>query len=193
MSLSERLSIFRETRAPDPKRPGDDGQFERWIDAALGCQQCGARLGGSPSDDFCGALCQEDWHAARAKPLLDYLPSPGSDFVDTGPVVAVETGDYCLFIGGPMHGRWIPVPEAGSTVELPSRSWPSTLDECPDSFVVTNDVYNLRTVAFVNENGQLVKARVFVNASMAEDELLERLGSWVASRVLRRESVGADE
>lgn len=37
------------------------------ITAAIGCQQCGRSLGGSPSDDFCGEACQERWHAARVR------------------------------------------------------------------------------------------------------------------------------
>lgn len=42
------------------------------IDAAVGCQQCGAKLDESVSDDFCGPSCQADWHAARAEPLTGY-------------------------------------------------------------------------------------------------------------------------
>jgi hypothetical protein len=39
------------------------------IDAATGCQQCGAPLSASPSGDFCGPACQQAWHSARSNPL----------------------------------------------------------------------------------------------------------------------------
>lgn len=39
------------------------------LDAALGCQQCGGPLGGSPDPDWCGQDCQREWHAARTVPL----------------------------------------------------------------------------------------------------------------------------
>jgi hypothetical protein len=42
------------------------------IDAAVGCQQCGSPLGGSPSTDFCSSGCQEAWHAARSDELVGY-------------------------------------------------------------------------------------------------------------------------
>jgi hypothetical protein len=42
------------------------------IDAAVGCQQCGAPLDGSPSDDFCSDDCQTAWHSARAVELVGY-------------------------------------------------------------------------------------------------------------------------
>jgi hypothetical protein len=35
------------------------------IDKATGCQQCGATLGGSPSDDFCSEDCQHAWLSKR--------------------------------------------------------------------------------------------------------------------------------
>lgn len=41
------------------------------IDAAIGCQQCGRQLGGSPSDDFCSEGCQRAWHAAHTEPLVN--------------------------------------------------------------------------------------------------------------------------
>jgi len=43
------------------------------IDTALGCQQCGNDLEGSPSNDFCREVCQQDWHRARVgvSPILD--------------------------------------------------------------------------------------------------------------------------
>jgi hypothetical protein len=42
------------------------------IDAAVGCQECGCRLDGFPSDDFCSDGCQQAWHAARADELVGY-------------------------------------------------------------------------------------------------------------------------
>jgi hypothetical protein len=36
--------------------------------AAIGCQQCGGSLAGSPSGDFCSDLHQRQWHEARADP-----------------------------------------------------------------------------------------------------------------------------
>lgn len=42
------------------------------IDRALGCHWCEGPLDGSVSDLFCSQDCQEDWHAARTEPLLDY-------------------------------------------------------------------------------------------------------------------------
>ena len=43
------------------------------IDAAVGCQTCGAELGpDAPSSDFCGPDCQDTWHAARAAALVGY-------------------------------------------------------------------------------------------------------------------------
>jgi hypothetical protein len=42
------------------------------IDAAVGCQQCGGKLGNSPSDDFCDDECQQEWHAERSVELVGY-------------------------------------------------------------------------------------------------------------------------
>ena len=39
------------------------------ITEAIGCHQCQGPLGDSPSDDFCGELCWERWHAQHGKPL----------------------------------------------------------------------------------------------------------------------------
>lgn len=36
------------------------------------CHQCGAELGDSLSNDFCGPGCQQAWHAARVDPLVGY-------------------------------------------------------------------------------------------------------------------------
>lgn len=35
------------------------------IDSAIGCQQCGRPVSGSPSDDFCSENCQAVWQASR--------------------------------------------------------------------------------------------------------------------------------
>lgn len=42
------------------------------IDAATGCQQCEAPLGGSPSPDFCSDVCQGAYFEARSVPLVGY-------------------------------------------------------------------------------------------------------------------------
>ena len=40
------------------------------IDAAVGCQQCGGPLDGSPSGDFCTEDCQDIWHAGQVGALV---------------------------------------------------------------------------------------------------------------------------
>lgn len=42
-------------------------------DQAVGCLQCGGPLGGSPSDDWCGELCQRRWRASQADALPETL------------------------------------------------------------------------------------------------------------------------
>lgn len=36
------------------------------------CWQCKGAIAGSPSDDFCSAWCQTEWHANHSDPLTDY-------------------------------------------------------------------------------------------------------------------------
>lgn len=59
--------------------------------AALGCAECGAPLGDSPSSDFCSPGHQDAWNARRAG------PPPG------GPALYVAerhtvTSDHCVTI-----------------------------------------------------------------------------------------------
>ncbi len=57
------------------------------IDRALGCQHCGEPLAGSPSDDFCGETCQEEWHRAQAAALPVAGPAaPDETLPETTPV-----------------------------------------------------------------------------------------------------------
>lgn len=46
------------------------------IDTALGCQRCGRALDSSVSNDFCGEVCQTEWHARRAQPLPVEVSEP---------------------------------------------------------------------------------------------------------------------
>lgn len=50
------------------------------IDQATGCQQCGARLGESPANDFCSASCQQRWHEARCDLFAGYTSAEHGGF-----------------------------------------------------------------------------------------------------------------
>lgn len=56
-----------------------------WIDAALGCQQCGRSLESSVDADFCSESCQRTWRASRVGAKAD-LPFT----LDTDAVMGVE-------------------------------------------------------------------------------------------------------
>lgn len=57
-------------------------------DEAPTCHTCGGLLGTSPSDFWCGAACQETWHAERSVPLVGYVEPRSCDFRGVGAYAA---------------------------------------------------------------------------------------------------------
>lgn len=138
------------------------------LDAAIGCQQCGRPLGNSPSNDFCGEVCQEHWHVARAA----YLPADEEPW-ELGPsgVIAAEALHHSAAVtaaaveSSAFPQRWF-IGDVGQTYEFDADGWRplGTIDAAaaaalshhsrpvgvtPDGEVVGRDGDQLRSVDHV--------------------------------------------
>lgn len=88
------------------------------------CAHCDGPLGDSPSDDYCGPVCQESWHALRTAALEGYR-DPLLTWATFGP--------------GPEHFNDSPIQqEFNEVLDRCARQvgWVDTADGSPGPFFV---------------------------------------------------------